>query len=90
MNMLSTVWNKGKEIAGKAVGFVRDSASKVATLGVGLLTTAVVTMAQTSTPVEVVEGAGATAQTAWTTFAGISAAAFVFGMVIAYGRKGKK
>ena len=41
-------------------------------------------------PNQAVIGAGASAQTGWTTFATISAAAFVFAMVIAYSRKGKR
>lgn len=46
--------------------------------------------AQESTPVQTVQSAVATSQTGWAGFAAISASAFVFGMLIAYGRKGKK
>lgn len=46
--------------------------------------------AQTDTPVEVVEGAVASSNTVWAGVAGLSATAFVFGMLIAFARKGKK
>jgi hypothetical protein len=46
--------------------------------------------AQSTTPVDTVTGASSTAQTAWAAFAAISASAFVFAMVIKYGRKGTK
>jgi hypothetical protein len=56
-------------------------------LALGLASAA---MAADADPNQTVIGAGATAQTGWTTFATISAAAFVFGMVIAYSKKGKR
>jgi len=51
---------------------------------------ALVAQAQQSTPVETVTGAAATSTTAWTAFAGLSAAAFVFAMIVRFSRKGTK
>jgi hypothetical protein len=48
------------------------------------------TFAQAVDPNETIVGAGAKAQTGWSTFAAISATAFVFAMVMTYSRKGRK
>lgn len=56
----------------------------------GLCLLAASAFAQSSTPVDTVTGASTTAQTAWAAFAAISASAFVFAMVIRFGRKGTK
>jgi hypothetical protein len=64
----------------------------VLALGV-VLALALPAQAQTfdgSAPATALTGGLSSAQTLWLGFAGLSAAAFVFGMVIAYGRKAKK
>lgn len=59
--------------------------------GALLLLTSGMAVAQTAPdPNTTVTGAAATAQASWAAFAAVSASAFVFAMVIAYGRKGRK
>jgi len=64
--------------------------NRIISLALLAVLAAVSAHAQTTTPVEVVQGATATATTIWTAVAGLSATAFVFAMLIGYARKGKK
>jgi len=58
--------------------------------GLLLLLTSAGAFAQATDPNSVVTGAATTATSSWTSFAALSATAFVFAMVIGYSRKGKK
>lgn len=69
--------------------FFRKNALPMLALGLALVMGAPDMLASTD-PVADVNGAATTAQTAWAAFAAISASAFIFAMVIGYGRKGKK
>lgn len=85
--MIKKVCNKVVAVGSAVVGQVKKHGAKA-----GLLVgSAGAAMAQTTPDaVETVTGAAATATTAFTAFAGLSATAFVLGMVIAFSRKGKR
>lgn len=70
--------------------FVKEKSGKILTAGGLAVGSTVTAMAQTADPVETVTGANTIALAAFVGFAGISASAFVFRMVIAYAGKGKK
>jgi hypothetical protein len=57
---------------------------------VALLTLFPLWASASTDPVADVTGASTTASTAWSSFAAISASAFIFAMVIGYARKAKK